>query len=80
MQNRTQVTLVITGIGGEAMDGSLKYESVRKRMETVADRAQQMESASFFSADAPTSALPQFEMVGAVDDLDIPAFMRKHAR
>jgi len=80
MQNRTQVTLVITGIGGEAMDGSLKYESVRKRMETDADRAQQMEAASFFPAEVPASALPQFEMAGVVDDLDIPAFMRKHAR
>jgi cell division protein FtsZ len=78
MQNRTQVTLVITGIGGEAMDSSLKYESVRK---TVSEPVARSETASFFEETKPVAmSLPQFEMAGTPNDLDIPAFMRRRPR
>ena len=78
MQNRTQVTLVITGIGGSAIDSSFKYETVRK---TVSEPVSQSEAASYFEQPLPQSMpLPQFEMAGTPNDLDIPAFMRRRPR
>jgi cell division protein FtsZ len=78
MQDRTQVTLVITGIGGQAMDSSFKYEPVRK---TVSEPVSQSEAASYFEQPVPQPmSLPQFEMAGTPNDLDIPAFMRRRPR
>jgi len=78
MQDRTQVTLVITGIGGQAMDSSFKYEPVRK---TVSEPVSQSEAASYFKQPVPQPmSLPQFEMAGTPNDLDIPAFMRRRPR
>jgi len=78
MQNRTQVTLVITGIGGQAVDSSFKYEPVRK---TVSEPVAVSEAASYFEQPLPQPMpLPQFEMAGTPNDLDIPAFMRRRPR
>jgi cell division protein FtsZ len=79
MQNRTQVTLVITGLGGHAMDSSFKYETVRKTV--AAGQPQLVDAADFFQQANPAAALlPQFEMAGTPTDLDIPAFMRRRPR
>jgi cell division protein FtsZ len=81
MQNRTQVTLVITGIGGEAMDQSLKFESVRRTVESAAEQPVQAIAASYLQMKSPEPvSLPQFEMAGTPNDLDIPAFMRRRPR
>ncbi len=75
MQGRAQVTLVITGIGGTAVN-SQKFEGVRqpfeKKATSVADPAQ-----SFVLPTVTKEAVPQFEMAGTPSDLDIPAFMRR---
>lgn len=75
MQGRTQVTLVITGIGGTAVNAQ-KFDQVRQPIE---QKAQTMsDPAQSFVVNVPTKeAQPQFEMAGTPSDLDIPAFMRR---
>lgn len=75
MQGRTQVTLVITGIGGTAVNAQ-KFDQVRQPIE---QKAQIMaDPAQSFVVNVPTKeAQPQFEMAGTPSDLDIPAFMRR---
>ncbi len=75
MQGRTQVTLVITGIGGTAVNAQ-KFDQVRQPIE---QKAQTMsDTAQSFVVNVPTKeAQPQFEMAGTPSDLDIPAFMRR---
>lgn len=75
MQGRAQVTLVITGIGGTAVN-TPKFEGVRQQVEP--QTAAQADPAQTFVINNPTrEALPQFEMAGTPNDLDIPAFMRR---
>lgn len=75
MQGRAQVTLVITGIGGTAVN-SPKFEQVRQPIEkketAVTDPVQ-----TFVIHTPEKETVPQFEMAGTSSDLDIPAFMRR---
>lgn len=75
MQGRAQVTLVITGIGGTAVN-TPKFEGVRQQVQS--QTAAQTDPAQTFVINSPTrEVLPQFEMAGTPNDLDIPAFMRR---
>jgi cell division protein FtsZ len=81
MQDRTQVTLVITGIGGEAMDSSLKFEGIHKKVESEVEQPLGEDISSYLQPRTPERvSLPQFEMAGTPSDLDIPAFMRRRPR
>jgi cell division protein FtsZ len=81
MQDRTQVTLVITGIGGEAMDQSLKYDGMPKKVDTAPVQLVEQAPIDYLQDNSnPSVALPQFEMAGTTSDLDLPAFMRRRTR
>jgi cell division protein FtsZ len=81
MQDRTQVTLVITGIGGQAVDNSLKYDAMHRTIPVNAEKASPANPTEVFQVAAPESmALPQFEMAGVPNDLDLPTFMRRRNR
>lgn len=79
-QERAQVTLVITGIGGSAMDPALKFEMPRKQPVQAAEPAavsEEMPAFLLHENKLTPVALPQFEMAGTPADLDVPAFLRR---
>ena len=82
MQDRAQVTLVITGIGGTAMDPALKMNSIRQDL-TPTRPVENAAPAPAVLLNPDNSApipVPQFEMAGTPADLDVPAFMRRRIR
>jgi len=79
-EDRAQVTLVITGIGGSAMDPALKFTAPAKAAKAMDETANAAVEAPAFllHENAPTPvAMPQFEMAGTPADLDVPAFLRR---
>lgn len=79
LQDRAQVTLVITGIGGTAVGSSLKFEQVRRPVE-ARDPAAADNALSILLPTSATNSIPQYEMAGTPSDLDVPAFMRRRIR
>jgi cell division protein FtsZ len=81
-QDRAQVTLVITGIGGSAVETEFKFDASRNPTKgsepnEVVEAAPEMQ----LHNETPAAiALPQFEMAGTPADLDVPAFMRRRVR
>ncbi|MHC1741282.1 MAG: cell division protein FtsZ [Anaerolineaceae bacterium] len=78
-QDRTQVTLVITGIGGSVIDPALKFDPTRqpvKRSE-INENSESAPAVLFHNNSAAQVAIPQFEMAGTPIDLDVPAFLRR---
>jgi len=82
MQDRAQVTLVITGIGGSEMDPSLKIDPSLLAVKTpdAVNTETDAPGMELHQDTASPVALPQFEMAGTPTDLDIPAFMRRRIR
>ena len=76
LQDRAQVTLVITGIGGTAIDSTSKFEQIRRSVETETPKEPEMAPSVMLHTAMPLAA-PQFEMAGTPGDLDVPAFMRR---
>jgi len=81
LQDRAQVTLVITGIGGTAMDPAMKFDPNRQALKAAQTTETTPAPAVRLHENAPaTAAFPQFEMAGTPVDLDVPAFMRRRVR
>lgn len=83
LEDRAQVTLVITGIGGTAMDPALNFGNSRHEVKNISEPVENTESdpAVLLHQNANTRvALPQFELAGTPADLDVPAFMRRRIR
>jgi cell division protein FtsZ len=78
-RERVQVTLVITGIGGSAMDPAMKFDQSRQPVKAVEETKTYEESPAVLlhENDSASFALPQFEMAGTPTDLDVPAFLRR---
>jgi cell division GTPase FtsZ len=79
MEGRAQVTLVITGIGGSAMDPALKFDNSHHEVKPASEEtAVSDDSTIVLTKKTPTAvAFPQFEMAGTPADLDVPAFLRR---
>jgi cell division protein FtsZ len=81
-QDRAQVTLVITGIGGSAMETEFKFDASRNPAKVsepneIAEAGPEMQ----LHNETPAAiAFPLFEMAGTPADLDVPAFMRRRVR
>ena len=75
MHNRTQVILVITGLGATAMPISLQPRPAQAQ----APVASQADGRPIAVAAMPVRETAE-AVVGAVTDLDLPAFMRRRVR
>jgi cell division protein FtsZ len=75
MENRAQVILVLTGLGATSVETGNK-----KNPDIIASSKLSSSDVTFEMTGQqvqPTESYPQFEMVGANTDLDIPAFLRR---
>jgi cell division protein FtsZ len=77
-EDRVQVTLVITGIGGSAMDTGLKFDATRHEVNPPLQAYPSEDAVPVLVGEQiPASSYPQFEMAGNPVDLDVPAFLRR---
>lgn len=74
MVDRAQTILVITGIGATAVDATA-HNPVEQSVETGLPGLEPARLA--FSKPEP---IPQIELVGAANDIDLPAFLRRRIR
>jgi len=72
MHNRTQVILVITGLGATAMPISLQPRSTQAQAPAASETAARPIAVAAMPARETAEAV-----VGAATDLDLPAFMRR---
>ncbi|HPS41447.1 MAG TPA: hypothetical protein PK040_02505, partial [Anaerolineaceae bacterium] len=73
MQDRTQVILVLTGIGGTSVE---TRKEVLPQRESVPVTPPSEATATDYAHVQPQE-LPQLELIGANNELDIPAFLRR---
>jgi len=82
MQDRTQVILIITGLGAtsleEALPGSEKILPTRQT--NLAHQSSSPTQPVAVPTPAAPAEIPQMELAGAQVNLDIPAFMRRRVR
>jgi cell division protein FtsZ len=82
MQDRTQVILIITGLGAtsleEALPGSEKILPTRQT--NLAHQSSSPTQPVAVPNPAAPAEIPQMELAGAQVNLDIPAFMRRRVR
>ncbi|MDD5370247.1 MAG: cell division protein FtsZ [Anaerolineaceae bacterium] len=87
LQGRTQVILIITGLGAtsleEALPGAERINPYQKPRATLAEQSAPLTQPAYRSQPAPAAqppSSPQVEMGSGQINLDIPAFMRRRAR
>ena len=73
MQDRAQVILVLTGIGGTSVE---TRKDAFPQKETLPVHSQSIKPDPGYTPSQPEE-LPQLEMIGANNELDIPAFLRR---
>ena len=73
MQDRTQVILVLTGIGGTSVE---TRKEVLPQRESIPVQSQPEAPVPNYGHGQPQE-LPQLELIGANNELDIPAFLRR---
>ena len=78
MDDRVQVILVITGLGAPTLEEALS--SVKKVEPAWPSEAQKVPQPVVEKVSSPLSAVPQPELAGMTQNLDIPAFLRRRVR
>ncbi len=74
MEDRAQVILVLTGIGGTSVETRKVVQEPQKTPEKYSESTV---SQPIEFSHSPASEIAQYEMIGADCELDIPSFMRR---